>query len=515
MPFLSTRPAEARTPEVEVLPDQRMRLTRFFRLTQTGEIPYGLTTLPGTADQWPETAPTGFSGLYLTYKKLSDNTVINLKGGKDIEPWVELIYEQIALTGETSTGGLDITDLPDGRTQGVDEWVQFSSTTFVPQTINVSSITAAGKTCYLFQEDVTDDDTLRKIKRTYQSAGTVATDDESLQGGKLLLRKITSFHTVPATPSGYTSVGTPVQNPNGYPIYTYSFAKGAGLVLDETQIVNTGALVVYHRIALGTAPTAPSATIGGTVTLFDSELVEEDGYQKFDYRWAEGDGQNNITTEGHPDGALDYTVTTSTLAASTPTYPGSGTGYLIQLSQTAENAFFRNAAVYRKAPATVAYRKTMDYQMPGLAYLVGTQLVLSPPVNMQILATVTVSYSTSQDTTAPWTITDPASFYDSYVPYLNPGTSPTPGTPPADTSTAAAQASQRGLGGYVAGSATSGGNDNYYAGVFCQSFAYSLVNSTPSDRPSGATTIRVDNDDYIFDLAGTKVFRVTVVTYSF
>lgn len=515
MPFLLTRPAEARTPECIVLPDQRKRVIRFFRLTQTGEIPYGLDTTPGTADPWPETAPSGWTGLLLTYKKLTDNTPVNLYGGKDIQPWVELTYEQIAATGETEVGGDNITALTDGRIQSVMEWVQFSSTTFVPQTINVTSVTANATTCYLFLEEQDDDGTLRKIKRTYQSPGITATDDQSLQGGKLLLKKIESFHTVPSTPSGYTSVGTPVQNPNGYPIYTYTFAKGAGLVLDEIDTISVAALIVYHRIALGTAPTTPSATIGGTVTLFENTTIQEDGYVKYDYRWAEGDGQHSITTEGQGDGALDYTITTFTLAASTPAYPGGGTGYLIQLNQVAENAYSRNVAVYRKAPATVAFRKTMDFQMPGLAYLVGSQLVLSPPVNQTILATVTVSYSTSQTTTAPFSITEPASFYDSYVPYLNPGASPTPGVPPTDTSTAAPQASQRGLGGYIAGATSSGGADDFYNGVFCETFSYTLVNSVPSSRPTGATTLRVDNDDYIFDLSGTKVFRVTVVTYSF
>lgn len=516
MPFLQTRPAEARTPEVEVLPDGRMRVTRFFRLTTTGEIPYGLTTAPGTADPWPETAPSGFTGLFLTYKKLSDESVRYLNGGKDPIPWVELTYEQIAVTGETSTGGDDQTELTDGRVQVVTTAVQFAFNLFVPQTINSSTVIAdQGTICYLFLEETDNDGTLINIKRTYQSAGITAQEDNSLQGGSLLIRKITSFHTVPSTPSGYTSFGTPVQNPLGYPIYTYSFAKGSGLVHDQKETVSTAALIVYHRIALGTAPTTPSATISGTVTLFETNTIQEDGYVKYDYRWAEGNGQNSITTEGHQDGALDYTITTSTLASSTPAYPGGGTGYLIQLTQTAEDAYFRNVAIYRKAPASVAYRKTMDYQMPGLAYLSGTQLILSPPVNMQILATVTVTYATSQTTTAPWSITAPASFYDSYVPYLNPGTSPSGGSPPADTSTAAVQSSQRGLGGYVAASASSGGTNNYYAGAFCQTYAYTLVNSTPNARPTGATTIRVDNDDYIFDLAGTKVFRVTVTTYTF
>src|SRR5260221_406751 len=165
MPFFQTRPAEARTPEVEVLPDQRKRLTRFFRLTQTGEIPYGLTTAPGTADLWPETAPTGFTGLFLTYKKLSDESVRYLQDGKDPIPWVELIYEQIAVTGETPVGGNNQMELTDGRVEVIATAVQFSFNAFVPLTINVSTVTGSqGTTCYLFLEETDNDGTLIKIK---------------------------------------------------------------------------------------------------------------------------------------------------------------------------------------------------------------------------------------------------------------------------------------------------------------------------------------------------------------
>lgn len=600
MPFLSTRPAEARTPEIEVLPDQRMRITRYFRLTQTGEIPYGLTTLPGTPDPWPETAPSGFTGLFLTYKKLSDNTPINLHGGKDIEPWVELIYEQIALTGETSTGGMDVTDLTDGRTQAVDDWVQFSFTPFVPQTINVDSVTAAGKTCYLFLEETDDDATLRKIKRTYQSPGITARDSESLQGGKLLKQSITSFHTVPTTPTGFTLVGSPVQNPLGYPIYTYTYYSadpaagaggetsrryvdaqggttafdpsspasgagavrciityltslsvtadpttgpasfvrvgvdfvardgykewtvqygfGSGLITDESTIISVAALVVYHRIQFGSAPSAPSATIGGTVTLFEDSTRNEDGFIVYERRWAEGDGQNSISTEGQADGALDYTVTTFTAAASTPSYPGSGTAYLVRLTQSAENAYSRNVALYRKPPATVTFKKQINFTKPGSVEFTGSppQLVIKSQVTMTLLADAAVSYSTSQTTTAPFTVSLYAAYYANWIPYANPGPSPTPGSPPADPTTSAPRQEQASYGGYLAGASGISGTDDFFNGVFCQEYQAQLLSSDPSSFATPATyTLAVDNDPYLVDTSGTVVFRRTTTTYAF
>ena len=48
---------------------------------------------------------------------------------------------------------------------------------------------------------------------------------------------------------------------------------------------------------------------------------------------------------------------TRTPAASTPAYPGSGTGYLISLNQEPRNGYFQNTAVYRKPPATQTFKK--------------------------------------------------------------------------------------------------------------------------------------------------------------
>jgi len=520
MSFWGNPPSQSRKPYAEVLPDGRHRYTRFFKIQTTGIVPPELDYAVASVDPWTTDAPSAWSTCLLTYKQFRDAERGFPQGAEDASPIVQLIYEEIAATGETPVGASDQTELTDGRVQVVDTWVQFHATTFVPQTINVSSVTAAGgATCYLFLEETDDDGTLRQIKRTYQSAGTVATDDESLQGGALLLKKITSFHTVPATPSGYTSVGTPVQNPNGYPIYTYTFAKGAGLVVDEIQTISTDALIVYHRIALGTAPTTPSATIGGTVTLFDSTVIQEDGYVKYDYRWAEGDGQNSITTEGQADGALDYRVTTYTLAASTPSYPGGGTGYLILLTQTAETGYFRNIAVYRKPPATLTFKKHVNFTKPGnVVFTVSTpfQVLEKSQVTMTLLADVEVSYSTSQVTTTPFTVSTWASYYASWIPYTNPGVSPTPGVTPTDTTTGTPRQNQISYGGYLCSSDSISGTDDFFNGVFCASYEATLIASAPTSFSVPATyTLSVDNDPYLVNLSGTVVYRRSVTTYAF
>lgn len=599
MSFLAWTPAQARKPFAEVLPDGRKRLTRYFKVGQTSSnVPPELDYPVGTHDPWPEAdTPTGWTGLYLTYKQMRESERGFPGGPEDSKPICQIIFEQIALSGETTVGAPDQSELTDGRVQIIKTAVQFSTVAFVPETINVTTATGSqGTVCYLFLEETEDDGTLRNIKRTYQSAGTVATDDESLQGGALLLKKITSFHTVPSTPSGYTSIGTPVQNPNGYPIYTYTFAKGngevgrryvdaqggttafnlttpsssvgalrciityltassvtadpttgpasfvrigvefedkdgyrewnvsygygTGLVLDTLSYVpfsSSPVLVIYHRIAFGTAPTTPSATIGGTVKLIDTEQRNADGYIIYDYQWAEGNGQANITTQGEPDGALVYTVSEYKATAGTPSYPGTGSNSLISLTQRAEKGYFLNTAVYKKWPASVGFRKMAKFLMPGLAAISGSPILYSqsPPVTMEILATVTVDYGTSQITTTPFTVSAYAKLNVQWIPYTNPGVSPTPGSPPADTTTGPPQGYSEALGGYLAGASGTTATNQYFNGVFVSTYTYTLSSSTPSSQPSGATTIAVENDPYLVDTSGTVVYRRMVTTYTF
>lgn len=319
----------------------------------------------------------------------------------------------------------------------------------------------------------------------------------------------------PATLSGFVLVAKNLAEEDGYSEWTTTWAKGAGLVVDDKIIQVAGALVVYHRMALGGAPGTPSATIGGTVTLFDTSVRNADGYQIYDYRWAEGNGQNSIETRGEPDGALLYSVITSTAAATTPTYPGSGTAYLISLDQSPQQGYFRNVAIYKKPPATQTRRITIEWQKPGLASFTGTQLTLSPPATRTLLASMAVSYSTSQDTTTPWEVEAYASFVFNYItsPLNAAGTKATGDetivTPSQSVS------GQKGLGGYLSGATSTSGTNGLYNGILCDSWNAVLISSIPSSRPSGVTALKVDNEPYLTATDGTVLYRVTKISYTF
>lgn len=336
MSFLASPVSQARKPFAEVLPDGRKRLTRYFKVNQTSSnVPVELDYPVKTADPWTD-APTGWTGLLLTYKRMPDEQRGFPQGAEDSKPVCELVFEQISSTGETQTGGTPQTQLSDGRSQVEFTYVMFSSSTYTPQDPGTTTAPSPFTSYYLWEETNEDDGTLRNIKRVYQTAGTTATDDESLQGGALLLKKITSFKTVPSTPSGYTSVGTPVQNPNGYPVYTYTFAKGNGLAAQNIRSRNDGLREVTNW-SLGTR-IAPNGIV------VRDDYKQEDGYTVY-----------VVTTIQAADGNADPTTATYTAQRYVNfTYPGRAKPY------AGSYGYFTLLDVFKSPPITTLIKATVS-----------------------------------------------------------------------------------------------------------------------------------------------------------
>jgi hypothetical protein len=309
-------------------------------------------------------------------------------------------------------------------------------------------------------------------------------------------------------PTDFVRVGIDFDDADGYRIWTVKWGYGAGLVIDERTVVAIAAMIRYHRVALRVAPTTPTATIGGTVTLVEQSTRQDSGYEVFDYVWAEGNGETQIIVAGQEDGALDYIVTTVTLAKSTPAYPGTGTAYLIRLTQSAQPAGYENVALYRKPPATVTLNVQRQWTKPGLAAFVGSppELVLIPETEMTLLCTMVVDYDTTQISDVPFGVSAYASLNQAWLPYL---------VATAGTATGAPQSTQQGLGGYLAGASGISGSDSYYNGQFCKTWQATLTSSTPSTRPTGATVLFVANDIYLTATDGTRVFRRAKTSYTF
>lgn len=304
----------------------------------------------------------------------------------------------------------------------------------------------------------------------------------------------------PTSLSGSVLVGQKYTDSQGYRVWETNWGKGTGLVVDEVDTQLSTALIVYHRIALGGAPATPSATIGGTVTLFESSVRQDSGYAIYDYRWAEGDGQASIETRAQADGALIYIVTTMNAAAVTPAYPGSGTAYLVNLEQAPRNGYYRNTAVYHKPPATITLKKLINFKMPGLASFVSDELIVSPPSDRTILADLEISYGTTQNSTTPFSVLFGAYYKANYI---------------RENNNDVGESEQRSLAYILASAGSSSGTSGTYNGMACVEWNATLSSSSPVSRPSGATTIDVDNQIYLVAIDGTVVYRRLVTTYSF
>jgi len=346
MSFLRTKPAELRAPETLVLPDSRKRLTRFYGVAQTGVIPPELDFAWGTLDDGP--APDEWTGLRLTNRQLSDDVPLP---GKDSRPILQLIYEQIDESEETPVGGNDVTKLEDGRTALVLNWVQFSTGAATPGTVGTDTA-PDDSSAFLQKEEAPDDGTLRRIKRTYVYEGIISTDEQIKNNGALSVKTITSVHAVPATPSGYTLTGKPTQAPNGLPVFTYTFAKGAGVVSisNEFRLSTDGGVhgMTVTTIRFLSDPSIidnPITNPDGFV-LVQLNFEEQDGYKVWTGIYSNGTGLVIDSSELKNNGKLViYSRTAINSAPDAPTATIGGSVVLIS-SSNRHDRFHEGVIIY-------------------------------------------------------------------------------------------------------------------------------------------------------------------------
>lgn len=326
-------PSQTRFPDVTVLPDGRGRYTRFYDLTLANQIKLALFTqlAPGAVDPHPL-----FAGARFTYEQ----TIAGAPQG--VRSYLTRTFEVLPATAEVQVGLNTKIKLEDGRTGIEAEFWQFSAGTATPGIVGTT--TAPGDTsAFLTKEVAENDGTLRRIKRTYVYAGTLAQTDETREGGMALTRTIVSAKTVPDTPAGYTLIVERKEPVNGFPVYTYTFAKGLGLVFVGISSRSDGLREVTN-ISLGTR-TAPSGIV------IRDDYRESDGYKIY-----------TVTALQTAAGGADVTTATVVFDAYVGfTYPG------------------------RAKP----FVHLGDPDVPCI------EVFKSPPIQTQVKALVTTSYQTS------------------------------------------------------------------------------------------------------------------------
>lgn len=249
------------------------------------------------------------------------------------------------------------------------------------------------------------------IVKTYaEGAGTISTKIDTRNNGQLLIQTIRRLGSAPATPSGYILVSTSVEEADGYAVYNYQFAKGNGIISQTTTRSHNNKLLTYRIVKLspagsGVPPTTPVGTIGGIVTLVDSEQREEDGHILYSYRWVEGKGRISENIRSREDGLRTQTYV-SLGTKETPT------GVVVQdeIDQIDGCPRYTVTAMQNDsggAPTVgnFSFERYVGFVYPGRAKAYsrevsgsGRQLAgvfLSPPIETEVKATVTVNYTST------------------------------------------------------------------------------------------------------------------------
>lgn len=271
-----TRPGELRKPDVEVLPDGRIRITRYIAAGH-GDRDYSeVTESVGTAD-------SGLATALLVKRGMAQ---IN---GKDA---IVKTYEVRNASSETLVGLPDVQYTESGQKTMVYDYIQMSSGTYTPGTIGTTQA-PGDATCILRTEQTEDDGTTRQIRRVFINKGLLQQVDETKNNGALLLKTFVYLNDapVPNPPTGYTLISQRTENPNGLETTTYVYAKGDGQISQDDTTSNNGALL-RRTIRHITAPSAanPIATPSG-YTLVEEAYQDSDGHRIWTASYAKGTGE--------------------------------------------------------------------------------------------------------------------------------------------------------------------------------------------------------------------------------
>lgn len=237
----------------------------------------------------------------------------------------------------------------------------------------------------------------------------------------------------PTSLSGSTLASKDYAEQDGYGVWTTTWAKGLGAVSTDVRYLNWGKLVIYSITSLGNAPVTPSPTIGGTVTLIESDLRLADGYAIYEYKWAEGYGVIDIQTSPR-EGGLRVETWTS-INAGTAIYSGFiPAGTVVTEDHQFEDGFTKwvVSAMQKSDGAAINYGGDMivmsfttkrPFTYPGRAKAITStvsaiglnrscyDVFKSSPVEIMVDATVAISYQTSSAVGAlPYTLWNPDSW---------------------------------------------------------------------------------------------------------
>lgn len=223
---------------------------------------------------------------YLQHQQTDEGFVITFFTRSFVE-----VTEEEQQVGKTafSTG-------ENGLAQAVTRHIQLASAAHIRKTVGVSQLDGL-----ILQQETAEspDEVARIITRVYVEPGILSSSTEyqtDESGKKLEIRTVQAWAATVETPEGFALVSSSTQNPNGFPVRSYTFAKGEGLVLREVDEKLGGNLTITTERHLS----SPLDNIGPDPLEgeFSREFRDERGYRVWTIRGAEGAGvvENNTQT---------------------------------------------------------------------------------------------------------------------------------------------------------------------------------------------------------------------------
>jgi len=337
-----TRPGELRKPDIEVLPDGRIRIVRYVAAghgsRDQGEIDESI----GSPDDGLSTA--------LLVKR-----AMGLDQGK-----VAIIktYEVRNASSETQVGLPDISFGDNGLKTIIQDFVQMSSGAYVPGTIG-STQSPTDATCILQQEQAEDDGTTRQIRRVYINKGLINQSDEIKNNGALLIKTLVFINDVPSPnpPTGYTLVSTQITSPNGLETTTFTFALGTGEISREDSTSNNGALLraTIRNLSTPSVTVNPITTPSG-YTLINESYQDQDGHKIWSASYANGNGEISRNDEVKNNGALEIATIRHLTSPSVSSNPiSTPSGYtLVSLEYSDQDGHKLWTASYAKGTGQIS-----------------------------------------------------------------------------------------------------------------------------------------------------------------
>lgn len=285
-----TRPGELRKPDVKVLPDGRIRVTRYIAAGH------------GDRDLSEVTESFGNTDGGLNTALLVEKGMARIEG-KDA---IVKTWEVRNLTGETPVGNEDVQWGENGLKTVIADFVQMSTQPYTPQTVGTTTSTYDA-TCILRNEVMDDDGSTRQIRRFYINKGLLKQVDETRNNGALLIRTLVYLNDTPsgAIITGYTLISQNRDNPSGLPTTTYTYAKGTGQVAQDDETKNNGALLLrtIRYLSIPTVTTNPITTPIGYTKVSES-VTDQDGHRVWAATYAKGSGQISQDDEIKNNNAL-------------------------------------------------------------------------------------------------------------------------------------------------------------------------------------------------------------------